>query len=141
MRAALSSAFRWHLENLAELLDASMLASAKEAAGAIRAGWTPGTPLEIGETLELLETYSIRLEHIRKKPGAHAAQLAISTAELVEELAKARDVKIIQISGPAEHDFLVYLADGGARVIGCLRTISALRVTPDRWDELWRGAP
>jgi hypothetical protein len=125
---------------VAELLDDSSLAFAKEAAKSIRTGWNVGSPLQIDEPLELLEVYKVRLEHLLNRAGSHAGQLAKSLAELVKSLADAKGVQLVQITGTAEHDFQVFLTDEGTRVIGCLRTISALHVSPDRWTELWRDA-
>jgi len=128
------------MANIMELLDVSGLSSAPEAAQAIRAGWVVGKPLDIDDSSGLREVYRNRLEHLRKKAGNHTSQLASSLAELVEGLPGASDVQIVTVTGPAEHDFQIFLADGATRVVCCLRTISVTNVSPDRWTELWRNA-
>jgi len=126
--------------NVVELLDASNLAKAREAAQAVRDGWTVSTLSKRDDAQGMRMIYAMRLDHLRKEPGAHAAQLAESVAEFVKGLEGAADVQFLTISSAAEHDFIVFFADSGTRAIGCLRTVSQLNVSPDRWTELWRHA-
>ncbi len=70
----------------------------------------------------LLGTYSVRLEDLGTKKGA--MQLRSSVAELVAK------------SG-GEHSFTIFFAGDDGRPLGCLRVVSKLDVTPERWAELW----
>ncbi len=36
-----------------------------------------------------------------------------------------------------EHEFLVFLADSDEQPLGCLKTVSKLEVTAERWAALW----
>ncbi len=128
------------MTNVAELLAASGLAAASDAVQAIRSGWSVSAPSDVDELHDFRETYVVRLQVLRKMRSAPAAKLANSVAELVNGLDGAESAQIVTISGPAEHDFQVFLANNGARVVGCLRVVSALRVSPDRWTEWWRHA-
>jgi hypothetical protein len=124
------------MSDIASALSRSNLASAKEAALALASGWDLSRP-HVAEASDLRLTYGIRLDHLRSMSGAHAAQLADAVAELLPNL-DSRDVaKLYTISGPSEYEFVVFLSDDATFVLGCLKTVSQLAVSPERWEALW----
>jgi len=88
---------------------------------------------------ELLRTYRIRLESLQAQPGAHPAQLAEGVSELLRNLTNANVVKMTILSGPAEFDFAIFLSESGSEALGCLKTVSELGVSNERWEQLWQG--
>ena len=126
------------MSDVAKALAQSSLASAEEARRALRVGWTLSTPRDV-DAQELLRTYQIRLERLSSMPGSHAAQLAESIAELLPNLETAKVVKMTLLSGPAEHEFAIFLSESAFQVLGCLKVVSKLDVSSERWEELWQG--
>ena len=126
---------------LVQALEGSRLAQAEAAAFALREGWRIKAAEPSGPCAELAATYSLRLQHIRKKSSPHALQLATSTEEFVANLRQRTEATgtWFTVSGPAEHEFLVFCTASG-QLIGCMRTVSQLRVTQERWNALWAEA-
>ena len=73
-------------------------------------------------------------------PSPHAARLAAAVAELLPILESRGIAKLYTLSGPGEYEFVIFLSDDEALVLGCLKTVSKLAVSPGRWEELWQGA-
>jgi len=86
----------------------------------------------------LLDTYQLRLNHIRTQSGAHALRLAEATSELVENLKcnGEQPGRWVVIKGVQESKFLVWRLEQG-QLLGCLPVVSQLDVSSDRWKELW----
>ena len=117
-------------------LKRSALHSAGEAASAIANGWEV-TEFKPASVAELQRTYIIRLAHLRSLTGDHAAQLARSVEELIQRLANVTSVEGGFIRGNAEHHFAVFVDPTVPAVIGVMRVVSKLEVSPDRWEQLW----
>lgn len=126
---------------LAQALGGSPLAQAQSAAVALQEGWHISVAEPSGPCAELAATYSLRLRHIRGKSSAHAVQLAASTEEFVANLREQGGASGMwfTVSGPAEHEFVVFCSSSG-KPLGCMRTVSQLRVSQERWSELWSEA-
>lgn len=124
-------------DELASALEGSPLAQATSAATALRLGWNVEVT-QGGTCAELATTYVLRLENLRRKSSAHATQLATSTEEFVANLRERGTAAVMwfQISGTEEHEYMVACSPPG-RPIGCMRTVSQLRVDKHRWAELW----
>jgi hypothetical protein len=130
------------LSTLAQNLADSRLSQAAEAVAAIRRGWKIEAMSESGTCEELASAYQLRLANLRNKSSPHAVQLAASTEELVVSLQKnfGSIYKWVSIGGDAEFKFaIVCLAESG-KVLGCLRTVSQLDVSPKRWSDIWHEA-
>ncbi len=125
--------------NIEKALRESTLTNARDASAALRDGWTlvihprgvPGS--------QMLTIYKGRYEHLKKKRGAHAAQLAASVGEFVESLGARPSATVISanLTGDQEHCYSLFLLDGADVVLGCMRTVSKTTVTPERWSALW----
>lgn len=126
---------------LAQALEQSSLAQAHSVALALQEGWHISVAERSGSCAELAAIYSLRLQHMRKKSSAHAVQLAVSTEEFVANLREQGGASGMwfTVSGPAEHEFVVFCSASG-KPLGCMRTVSQLRVSQDRWNELWSEA-
>ena len=130
-------------EQLLQALSISGLAQSSAAVAALSEGWQIEVTASMGSYEELAPTYAQRLEQLRTKvPSAHAAQLAKSTEEFVKHLRVRSNESSgtwFAITGPAEHEFSVFCSSLG-EPLGCLRTVSRLRVSAERWVELWAVA-
>jgi Flp pilus assembly CpaE family ATPase len=126
------------MSDIANLLSKSALALAPEVADALQSGWTMSALRKL-DAKEIATTYRIRLELLGAKHGAHAAQLAAATSELLANLSDAAIVYIASLDGPAEHRYLIFLSESQSQVIGCLKVVSKLGVTNERWEELWQS--
>ena len=125
-------------DELAQALEHSSLLQAAAAARALREGWNidvhqSQTPYE-----QLASLYSFRSERLRRIPSRHARQLAASTEEFVANLNERRSSSgnWFNISGPEEQEFLVFCS-ALDEPLACLRTVSQLRVSPERWSAIW----
>ena len=136
----------WTAELLRLALTRSKLSTAPLAVDAI----DEGARIEEGMTglvrSEFLGIYAFRAKHVAKKRSAHAQQLATATLEFVEALRSASDNATLGTVGinpeDAEYEFLVFLLEGSfPRVLGCLKTVSQLDVSLERWAELWGEDP
>ena len=125
--------------DLARLLAASGLAEAQETLSAIQEGWAIEWHSSTASCQELLQTYEIRHRHILRSSTAHARRLAASVAEFVGRLRQhtSERASLYSVQGKAEHHFVVFRLDGMDDVLGCLRVISQLDVSPARWKEYW----
>jgi hypothetical protein len=124
-------------DDLAQALQRSSLSQGAAAAKALRDVWTmevhpSETPYE-----QYASVYSIRSERLRRMSSLHARQLAASIEEFVANLDRGASGKWFFITGPGEHDFLVFCSDLD-EPLACLRTVSQRRVSPERWNDLWR---
>jgi hypothetical protein len=126
------------MNDIADVLSRSPLPSSQEAAQALRAGGVLSTVRE-NEVSGLLEIYRFRLDHLRSKPGPHAAKLAAQVAEMLENLKDASSVQTTIVEGPGEHLYYIFLTDAGSKVLGCVSGINKLKVSDDRWEDLWQG--
>ena len=125
--------------NISAELTASGLSAAEDAVAAIDAGWEMSA-FKAASVADLRRIYPMRLAHIRSISGAHAAQLARSTEELVDRLIHAGNVEIGLIRGNAEHHFVVFRDADRQAAIGVLRVVSKLDVPSERWEQLWESA-
>jgi hypothetical protein len=125
--------------DLSAELTASGLSAAADAVAAINAGWEMSAFKETS-VADLRRIYPMRLAHIRSISGAHAAQLARSTEELVGRLSNAGRVEIGFIRGKAEYHFVVFRDADRQAAIGVLRVVSKLDVPSERWEQLWERA-
>jgi hypothetical protein len=100
------------MDDIARVLSQSSLPSAQEAAQALRTGGTLSTVRE-NDVPGLLEIYRMRLDHLRSKPGPHAAKLATEVAEMLENLRDASSVQTTIVEGPGERVFHIFLTRRG----------------------------
>jgi hypothetical protein len=126
---------------LAESLKISGLDHAAEASAALASGWVVSSRSPTVSISELDRTYTIRQKRLLSLPGPHAAQLAASVGELLSNIRSNPDVRAswCEICGGAEHHFLLLVTDSNL-ILGCLRTVSKLDVSSERWEEIWQGA-
>ena len=124
--------------DLSRSLRASGLLAAEECAAAIDAGWTVSEFREVAVG-DLRRIYALRLERLRSNAGAHAAQLARSTEELVDRLGEIERVEMAFVRGVAEHEFWVFSDPDAIAPVGILRVVGKLAVASERWEQLWSG--
>jgi hypothetical protein len=126
---------------LAESLRNSGLNHAAEAVSALASGWAASSLSPAFSISGLDRIYSIRQAHLLSLPGPHAAQLAKAIGELLANIRSNPDITAswLRIHGSAEHHFLLLVSDSH-QVLGCLRTVSQLDVSSERWEEIWQGA-
>jgi len=86
----------------------------------------------------LLQTYTIRLNHIQSISSTHATRLAVATAEFVDRLkfSGSEGGSWYVIEGDAEYHFDVFRQRSG-EVIACLPVILKTGVSEERWKEIW----
>jgi len=84
---------------IASILAQSSLASASEAAHALRSGWTL-SEIHAVDASDLLAIYRRRHDHLRSMASPHAVQLADAVAELLPSLESRAIVKICTLGGP-----------------------------------------
>jgi hypothetical protein len=116
------------------------MASAREAAQALRAGGVLSNPREENDVQGLAEIYRMRLDHLKSLPGPYAAQSAASVADLLQNLCGVASVQTTVLEGPGEHIFYIFLSNAGSTVVGCLSGVDKRKVSDERWSELWQGA-
>jgi hypothetical protein len=127
------------VSDIATLLSGSSVASAKEAAWALRSGGVL-SPLRDNEVSGLAEIYRMRLDHLKSLPGPHAARTAASVVELLENLRGLSSVQTAVLEGPGEHIYYIFLSDAGSKIVGCIDGVDKRKVSNERWSELWQGA-
>ena len=137
----LNSGVRPHRMVLVESLKISDLAHAAEASAALASGWVVSLLSRDVTISELDRTYTRRQAHLLSLPGPHAAQLAAAVGELLANIRSNPDITAswYKICGGAEHRFLLLVTDSNL-ILGCLRTVSKLEVSSERWEEIWQGA-
>jgi len=123
---------------LARILENCPLLQASAAANALRAGWKIEVHHSSMPYEQLADIYSLRAERLRRTSSAHATQLAESMDEFIANLNQFRHSShyFFTISGPEEHEFYVFCSESN-EPLGCLRTVSELRVSAERWNEIW----
>ena len=130
------------VDEIIEALKASELILAKELLSKIETeGWQlergfAGSPTPCGE---LYTTYSIRNKGLEKRRSAHATQLHKSTAEFIENLKIHKDLScyLNNFVGNEEHEYLFSLEPTKKKILGVMRTYSQLKVSANRWQEIW----
>jgi hypothetical protein len=127
------------MNDIAKVLSQSPLSSAQEAAQALRLGGVLGTVRE-SDVRGLSEIYRVRLDHLKSKPGPHAAKLASEVAEMLENLRNATSVQTTYVEGPGALTFYVFLTDSASRVLGCTSGVDKRKVSDEQWSELWQGS-
>jgi hypothetical protein len=124
---------------LAIILGDARLLQAKSASLALNNGWKLHSSEPIALTEDFHSTYSMRLQNLRRNHSPHAKQLTQSMEELVRNLqstSPGTEAVWYTIEGAEEHDFIVLCSKKD--VIGCLRTVSQLRVQSNLWKALWK---
>ena len=126
---------------LAESIKISGLNHAAEALSALASGWAASSLSPAFSISGLDRIYSIRQAHLLSLHGPHAAQLATAIGELLANIRSNPDITAswLEIHGGVEHRFLLLVSDNH-QILGCLRTVSKLDVTSERWEEIWQGA-
>jgi hypothetical protein len=124
-------------EELIKKLEQSEFSAAKDAIVALE-NCSPTLNEGFVSCSELLDIYKVRLNHLSNMSSLHAQQLAGSTKEFVTCLATIGEerAQIITINPDEEVSFLIFLLSSG-KLLGCLKTISKLAVTEERWEQLW----
>ena len=119
-------------------LQKSTLVHADEAAHALASGWSAVHHTEVS-CQEIERIYTIRQTHLLSKCGPHAQQLVVAVGELLAGIRSyaSKSGRWVEIRGDAEHHFALFLIDSD--VVGCIRVVSKLDVTDDRWKSLWQG--
>lgn len=128
-------------DHLARSLAESALSQGAAAACAIEQGWQI-EPLDGPISCsELASVYETRLPLLSRWRSPHSRALANSTEELILNLRAHEGATGIWISlrGDAEHHFAVFCLTGSTQPLGCLRLVSKLEVSSERWKELWES--
>ena len=87
----------------------------------------------------LLEIYEFRSEHLSGKNSEHAAQLRDSVNELCDNLRRADAENLFFTSvKQGEVNYTLFTDKETGCVLGCLKTISQLKVSPEKWNEIWK---
>jgi len=113
--------------------------SAQEAAQALRSGGVLST-LRENDVHGILDIYRMRLEHLKSKPGPHAAKLAMEVSEMLDNLRGVTSVQTTIVEGPGELIFYIFLSDSGSKVLGCISGVDKRKVSDNQWEELWQDA-
>jgi hypothetical protein len=119
---------------LARILENCPLLQASAAANALRAGWKIEVHHSSMPYEQLADIYSLRAERLRRMSSAHATQLAESMDEFIANLNRFRHPSHYFFT--EEHEFDVFCSESN-EPLGCLRTVSKLRVSAERWNEIW----
>ena len=122
-----------------ELLSVSGMSQALGAISAIESNAEISTPRDIADAASLLPSYRVRLQNLQTKPGKYAAELASSVQEFCTNLNKIGSEKVINVTiSPIgkEYQFQIFLSSS-MKVLGCLKTVSQLSVSTERWEALW----
>jgi hypothetical protein len=127
--------------DLVNALRKSQLSAASDALTAISDGWVVSEHPQLVSCTELDSIYTLRQEHLHSLPSNHASQLAAGIGEFLDGLRLHSQGfgRWFTICGEAEYHFLVFVLAEPERAIGCLRTISQLEVSGERWKELWHS--
>jgi hypothetical protein len=125
------------MTDIATVLSQSSIASAREAAQALQAGGAL-SPLRENDVLGLIDIYRARRDHLKSLPGPHAAKMAASIEELLENLQGASSVQTTVLEGPGERTYYIFLTGAGSTVLGCIDGVDKRKVSDDRWKELWQ---
>lgn len=88
---------------------------------------------------ELLYIYQQRAEHISQFTTEHAFQLKASIDELCSNLSKHRKEQCLfhTLKGKAKHQYNLVVLKNSNVLLGCIKTVSKLRVTAQEWEYLW----
>ncbi len=88
---------------------------------------------------ELLDIYEMRLEHLKSNESSHAKQLYQTTQEFCDNLKKHKNEKamFITFDTSEEHQYSLVVLKGSNIILACLKTVSQLDVTKERWNNLW----
>jgi hypothetical protein len=126
-------------EEVLEALAASGLREASAAAQLVR----NGARLDVHDEAScdgMMATYRVRLRCVRRMSSEHARSLAEATSEFVSNLERHRPAmgQWLIIKGSGEVHYLIFRVDGDG-LLACLPVVSQLRVSSERWDELWSG--
>ncbi|MEY4530023.1 MAG: hypothetical protein RLZZ156_744 [Deinococcota bacterium] len=127
------------LKNLEMDLRNSQLQHGILAAQAIAQGWGIEHSEHQADCRELLSLYTIRRDRLSAMVSAHATQLAYSVKEFVENLeqCKTKTGNWIRVQGQAEYSFSIFCLSKNEKPIGCMKIVSKLEVTPERWGKIW----
>ena len=91
---------------------------------------------------EVLDIYRHRYAHLAREHSAHAQSLASDVAWFCANLEKVPNgrvaIWIVDIGRPYSLDF--FLDTATKKVLGCMKTVSQLDVTPEEWERLWSDA-
>jgi hypothetical protein len=89
----------------------------------------------------LLGIYRGRAQHLKKFNTPHANALQADTKAFCRnlEITAVEQCRMWNIEGLG-FDFLVIVEDGTNKILGCLRTVSKLKVDEPTWKELWGEA-
>src|SRR5882672_6861500 len=108
--------------HVARLLRSSRLVCGEEAAGLVAA--TPVYLPAEGEVpaVELLQTYSARLEILHLQTGPYATQLRESMSELCGRLKRFEgSCCFVQIEAERPYTYVALLSSDGQLVLGCMK--------------------
>ena len=125
-------------KSIREKLSASNLYAARLAMQALDDGGQIETVESEIDCESLLRTYRIRLEHLKQFDSPHARDLSKTTAEFVANLESYQGSKVhsATIQGNRAREYLLFLTQD-LSVIGCIQTVSKLKLSEDEWLELW----
>ncbi|MEM7246708.1 MAG: hypothetical protein AAF533_15260 [Acidobacteriota bacterium] len=127
-------------QRLADLLDASGLAHAGEAADALLGSRRAEVRSDGSALAEALhDSYFPRQRKIAQRGTPHARQLADSIGELCRSLRGRTDrCSFVNIPGPRPYTYTVVMAGGrDGPVLGCLKGVVRTAVSDAEWRELW----
>jgi hypothetical protein len=88
----------------------------------------------------LLQTYTVRREHLLKFTTEHARQLHRDVADLCQRLkatpSSTCESLRIRTSKPAEF-YTVFRDISSRQILGCIFGVSKIEVSPEEWERLW----
>lgn len=129
------------LQQLVEMVQSQTFPHREELFAAITAGQCTVGDLWISETSvsHFLAIYRRRLGHLAKKRSRHAKALANDVAWFCSNLETAPqasvEIWVVDIDPPYQLEF--FLEGHTKMALGCMKTVSKLKVTPGEWKRLW----
>ena len=124
---------------LREGISASKLSQSSAALDALRADCACRGSERTVACEHLRSIYTDRLEHLRRYDTVHPKQLANSVEEFLRNLERAGRAQAVcyEIETPVEFKIIVFVSAEKRDVLGCLKTVSKIAVSPERWREIW----
>jgi len=88
---------------------------------------------------ELLSIYKRRANHLSHFKTEHAIQLKVSTEELCNNLLsrEAEQCFLHTLESSSKHEIILVVSQKTNLLLGCLKTVSKLKVSENEWAQLW----
>jgi hypothetical protein len=100
----------------------------------------PNVGNEAIDASQLLGIYKQRYKRLSKITSAHAQTLAKDIEWFCSNLEKKslRQIALWKVELAYPYHLNIWIDAETQSVIGCLRTVSELEVSPEEWETLWR---